>query len=262
MKKRILLTGLGVLFLVISLMNSSYAIDPQTIIGEWHFDDGSGKTVKDSSGNGNDGSLVGDTEWVDGKSGKALLFDGQNDCVTMAIDRDIPDEYTLSAWIYQESEAQSPGDDGDYGQTILSSSNVSGNYSFWLLSYRGEQIRFYAFETAPAVANSLLTNDKVISLQQWHHIAATAVKGGDSVIYVDGEEKARMDNKGLETTSTGYFVGDLRVDRQIAFNGVIDEVTVFDVALSPADVTVLTRGGEAVSSRGKLAVTWGLVKNQ
>lgn len=262
MRAKGFLTGFCVLLLPILLSKSGYAIDPNTIIGQWHFDDGSGKVAKDSSGNGNDGSLVGDTKWVDGKSGKALLFDGQNDCVTMPVDRDIPDEFTLSAWIYQESEAKSPGDDGDYGQTILSSSNVANNYSFWLLTYRGEQIRFYAFETAPAVGNSLLTNDKVISLGQWHHIAATAVKGQDSVIYVDGEEKARMNNKGLETTSTGYFVGDLRVDRQIAFNGIIDEVTVFDVALSPADIAILAKGGKAVSPPGKLALTWGFIKNQ
>jgi len=70
-----------------------------------------------------------------------------------------------------------------------------------------------------------------------------------------------MKNKGLETTSTGYFVGDLRGDRQIAFNGTIDEVAVYDVALPAAEIAILAGGG-AVSYQDKLSVTWGLIKNQ
>ena len=50
------------------------------LVAEWHFDEGSGSTVKDNTGNGNDGIIHGAT-WVDGIKGKALKFDGKDDYV-------------------------------------------------------------------------------------------------------------------------------------------------------------------------------------
>ena len=255
-RMRKLLIGLAVLFLAGLILDSGYAVDP---VGQWFLDEGEGKVIKDSSEKKNDGEIMHETEWIDGKFGKALKFDGQDDCAQIPIDF-LPEEYTLSAWIYQISAEKSPGDDSDYGQTILSSSSISGtNYGFWLLSYKGEQIRFYSFATVPAVANSLLTEDKVISLEQWHHIVVTAVKGGESAIYVDGIEKARWNNQGGEVTTTAYYIGDLRLDRLITFNGIIDEVAIYDSVLSPADIVRL--GSSAVSYSGKLATTWGVIKN-
>jgi len=55
---------------------SNAEIDPDTVVGIWLFDDGSGNTAEDSSENGNDGEFVGDPQWVDGKFGDALSFDG------------------------------------------------------------------------------------------------------------------------------------------------------------------------------------------
>ena len=48
------------------------------LVAEWHFDEGSGSVLVDSSGNGNDGVIYGAT-WVDGKYGTALSFDGVDD---------------------------------------------------------------------------------------------------------------------------------------------------------------------------------------
>ncbi|MFQ6061937.1 MAG: hypothetical protein ACE5J9_02015 [Methanosarcinales archaeon] len=50
------------------------------MVAEWHFDEGSGNIVKDTSGNGNDGTIHG-AIWTTGISGKALRFDGNNDYV-------------------------------------------------------------------------------------------------------------------------------------------------------------------------------------
>jgi hypothetical protein len=73
MKARCLLIGLVVLFVGGMLANSTHAaIDPKTIVGLWLFDEGSGNTAKDSSGNKNDGAFMGKPAWVDGKFGKAL----------------------------------------------------------------------------------------------------------------------------------------------------------------------------------------------
>lgn len=131
------------------------------------------------------------------------------------------------------------------------------------MAYNGDAIRFYSFETGAPVENSLLTEPGVISLNTWHHIAATAVKGGDSIIYVDGVEKARWENKGLDVNSVSYYIGDLRTDRQITFNGMIDEVMIFDAVLSPAEIARIASGEtSAVSYFDKLSTTWSRIKNQ
>ena len=60
----------------------------QELVAEWHFDEGSGSVVKDSSGNGNDGTIHG-AKWVDGKYGKALSFDGNGDYVEITPRSDV-----------------------------------------------------------------------------------------------------------------------------------------------------------------------------
>jgi len=50
-------------------------------VAHWTFDDGAGAVALDSSGNGNDGVLIGDPQWVPGKIGGALELDGDGDFV-------------------------------------------------------------------------------------------------------------------------------------------------------------------------------------
>lgn len=67
--------------LVLASIAGAQAQTDDRLVGEWHFDEGSGNIAKDSSGNGYDGIIHGAT-WVDGKFGKALSFDGVDDYIT------------------------------------------------------------------------------------------------------------------------------------------------------------------------------------
>jgi len=51
-------------------------IDPEDVIGLWLFDEQSGQTIKDSSGNGNDGEALGKFKRAPGKFGGGLEFPG------------------------------------------------------------------------------------------------------------------------------------------------------------------------------------------
>jgi len=102
MKAKYFLIGLVVLFASGILINQSYAkIDPASIVGLWLFDEGSGNKAKDSSGNGNDGTING-AKWVDGriKRNKALEFDGSSNYVLADIKGTVPQSLSLEAWIY------------------------------------------------------------------------------------------------------------------------------------------------------------------
>ncbi|MCI0749135.1 MAG: Ig-like domain-containing protein, partial [Nevskiales bacterium] len=68
------------------------------LVGHWKFDEGSGTTASDSSGNGNTGTLNGPV-WVPGAIGRALSFDGINDYVSIPGFNATLLPATLTAWI-------------------------------------------------------------------------------------------------------------------------------------------------------------------
>jgi hypothetical protein len=118
-----------VLVLSVALTSVSRAADPD-LVGWWRFDDGSGTTAADFSGNGNDGTLQGDTAWVTGHLGKALEFDGVDDFVDVPHSESlmVGDEVTVMAWI---NTPRHLGPGGELWQGILSKSNDPRSYSFY-----------------------------------------------------------------------------------------------------------------------------------
>ena len=88
--------------LLISVAVGHAEIDLDTLAGAWLFDEGKGKTVKDHSGNGNDGTIVGDPQWVDSDLGPALKFDGKDDYLEIPHSDTVnvgEDDFTLVAWL-------------------------------------------------------------------------------------------------------------------------------------------------------------------
>jgi hypothetical protein len=81
-------------------------IEPDTanLAGHWNFDEGSGATAVDVSGNGNPGTLV-NTTWQAGKMGSALKFDGASAYVDIpgAAWSTISQQATISAWLHIDS---------------------------------------------------------------------------------------------------------------------------------------------------------------
>ena len=81
------------------------------LVGEWKFEEESGNTVKDSSGRGNHGTLKGNPARVEGKVGKAISFDGEDDLVEVPHSESLiaGGEITIEAWVnpdYQKKAEQ------------------------------------------------------------------------------------------------------------------------------------------------------------
>src|SRR3990167_283101 len=85
------------------------------LVGYWNFDEGSGATVADSSGNGNTGTLTNGPTWTTGKIGQALSFDGSNDYVDAGTGSslNLASSLTVSAWIKPDTFGG-----GSYGRII------------------------------------------------------------------------------------------------------------------------------------------------
>jgi len=74
------------------------------LVGSWNFNEGGGNKANDGSGNNNDGTLLpagSEPIWANGKFGKGLQFDGDNDYVDAGngASLDIQNAITISAWV-------------------------------------------------------------------------------------------------------------------------------------------------------------------
>ena len=68
------------------ILSATSGVAQDGLVAYWDFDENSGGTANDRTGNGHDGELVGDPEWVAGKFGSALRFDDAGEYVLVPHD--------------------------------------------------------------------------------------------------------------------------------------------------------------------------------
>ncbi len=257
---RLMCAVLMVICLVLT-MQSSAEIDKGTIVGSWLFEEGKGDIAKDSSGNGYDGELAEGPEWVEGKFGKALEFDGQEsrvDCGDVdALDFGTGD-FTICLWI--KAAASGAGEVGNGWSRIVDKHYITG---FSLMrSGGGSRVQFEVNGNAVTT-----TSTKPAFDDTWHHIAAIRYDDTNSRIYIDGS----LD---VEGNLVGGNLGNDMPFRMgyddPGFGGrmkcVLDEVAIFNVALAEDDINMVMTEGLAgmlsVYPASKLASSWGAIKAQ
>jgi len=243
-------------FIVVSLMfvGISYAaIDPSTCVGMWLFDENSGDVATDSSGNGNDGTLEG-PKWVDGKFGKALEFNGVSDYVDTG-DAPITDPggtkiLSISAWVKRAT---------DTSKVMVAIRRSPGGYvlGVGVLGAGANQIKM----TKYAIVDIYLGDFPQDT--DWHHLVGVWHEKGQTV-YIDGDVNGESaDTANFSAAAAGkLLIGGDTGDQGFA-DGIIDDVGIFNVALSEDDIKdIMTKGlgPTVVSPSGKLATTWGMLK--
>ncbi len=215
------------------------------------FNEGKGKAIEDLSPHGNDGELVGDADWVDGKFEKALGFEQAGEVKMPYIELN-EKSFTVTMWV-------KPALSGSDQQCVFTQTQVNAqNTSLHYRIYNSGTVRmgFYANDLdAPAA----------VKADKWAHITFWLdIKGKSRQIYIDGKSVAEDPGKaGIAYLGTA---GDTMIGSWGAtgqkFNGIIDEVTVWDRALSEDDIA---RSMEDLTSLDvdpvdKLATTWASVK--
>ena len=204
----------------------------QGLVGHWKFDEGSGPTAADASGNGNDGTVEGATFTVD-EGRPALQFDGVDDYVT-AGNAGIPtgnSARTITAWVKRNVNVT---------HCFVGWGRNSENNSSEILWDRGFFFRGYA--------NDLRSPGDMQQLDRWYHVAATH----DSTtlkLYVDGVEVARA-AKELNTIAADVQIGK-SVNGIFHFTGLISDVRIYDRALSEAEIQLLYKLGENADGSGE-----------
>lgn len=202
-------------------------LDPHPgLVGWWRFDEGSGTIAGDSSGNGNNGAISGET-WVTGRYGQALSFDGVSHYVGVpdSLSLEVTGAITLESWIKTTNVNK---------QAVVTK---SGSYLLYAGTGGDGRVYGYLYGTTSA----WLGGTANVADNLWHLIALTYdpnAGANNFKLYVDGALDAQYTVTGsISSTSNRVGIGD-RPDAGYRdfFDGTIDEAHVYNRALSAGEI--------------------------
>ena len=253
---KLLITSITLLLCFCVVFSWSLEEDDEAIVGVWLFEG----DVKDASGNGNDGKIVGNFKFENGKFGKAVVAGGGGsiDVQDSKSLQSVSEELTVAAWFRVDA-------DSDTG--------VRKNGAYLLEDQSGGEPIPDGFSFRVWTANGITPGfygKTELEQGKWHHVAGT-YDGLNVEMYVDGEPESK---KGaLDSAKADWkpeWGGKVAAGQVLqlkfgpeSFTGGIDEIVILSRALEGDEIAQLLNGWEdafAVEPEGKLATTWGRVK--
>jgi len=189
----------------------------------------------DETGNGHNGVVnnVTLTTGRKGDSNSAYNFNGSASYITFPANSFTFDEFTYSAWVRTSENPNNTthgilniGNSG--GDHYLFLGNTSSGSGFGLTSYSNGQ-----------VARNVLSGS-LPSLNTWYHVVA--VRSDTEIqVYVNGVLEAATSVVGMKTNYTFPMIGKIgaRVTNETMWRGEIDDVTIYNCALSPVEIADL-----------------------
>ena len=222
--------------------------DPPTSLGlvaYWAFDETSGQTIVDSSGNNNDGSLINGTRDSSGVQGGALTFEGGNEGIEIpasAFDT-IDDEITVSMWVNGASNQP-------VADTVFRALDSSGNRVLNIhVPWSDSKVYWDAGNSGSSYDRLSESADASLYEGGYNHWAFTKNAGtGVISMYVNGTLFASDDDHTFDMSGISSVV--LGGDESAGYNGSIDEVRVYDEVLSPTEIMNLFQEISVVTPTG------------
>jgi len=225
-------------------------INETGLVGYWSFNELTGQTAYDYSSYGNNGSIHGASK-VYGNLGPALSFDGEDDYVEVMHSASLNiSSITVMAWV---KLVEFPGYFGGVSMIVAKGTNDQQNGHFGLHQYYEGHT-----PTNPAIFHFYLReNDQwyavdgntSIVLGEWYHVAGT-YNGSTLKVYVNGvlEDEETI---GISRTynTENLQIGALRMPVfEYWLNGTIDEVKLYNRALSHEEVLAHIIGSERIET--------------
>ena len=198
---------------------------PATLVAAYAFNEGTGTTVTDYSGNGNNGTIANATWTTSGKYGDALVFNGTNARVTIpdATSLHLTTGMTLEAWVHP-STVTSAWTDVVY----------KGNDNYYLESATPKS-KFPAAGATVGTSDVAAYGKKALTASTWAFLTET-YDGATLSLYVNGTLVSSLAEAGNIATSTNPLqIGGDSIYGQY-FKGTIDEVRVYNGALTAAQI--------------------------
>ena len=204
----------------------------------WYPGEGNGRDI----GGGNNGALQNGTTFAAGMVGQAFSFDGFDDQIVVPnnANQNGGTQITIDAWVNMSSSG--------HGRPIAQKRSVSniGGYTFETTnSPFGPDNGLQWAIMIGGVYQVLQTPANVLPLSSFHHVAAT-YDGTTMRIYVDGVEKANMPASGtIDPRTDPLVIGRNVTNPSIDWQGLIDELEIYNRALSSSEIAAIFNAGTA-----------------
>lgn len=216
------------------------------------YDEGEGTLAADASGNGHDGEIS-NPDWVKGKFGRALKFGGDGSDVFVTVESSAAlnvNECTFMAWINADHWN---GTRQIVGKSVHG--GCAGRTQYGLFSEGG--VFKLRFETESGRAD--ITTD-LPATGEWINVAFTN-DGEKAMIYINAESVVEGDVPGvLKANDDPWRIGQDCERLNYVFAGMIDEVRLWNRALSGDEITSAQGLLTPVDPLAKLTTTWGNIK--
>jgi len=192
--------------------------------------------ANDESGNNNNGKIVGALFVADkfGKPGKALNLNGIDNCVEIPSSPtiNITGSLSISCWIYPRRAGR--------WESWIAKANNNGSRSQWRFGFGDPAPANFGLTLFNSDWSDLWTNKKAIPLNTWSHVLLIADQQQKVVsYYLNGELIDKLTiNREFSGSDDPLFIG-LQKDDNVFFDGLIDEVRIYNRTLNADEVKVL-----------------------
>ncbi len=227
-----------VFVLGLALPGASNAADPD-LVGWWRLDETSGTVAYDSSGNGNDGTVRGNPQWTTGKIAGALAFDNS---VPSAVEINTAgmsaSAGTVALWVYLSPDQSATGPRYLFGHIVTQTWDNRLE-----LYMEGSNTNLDIGLGSHGSSTDVVT----LAIETWYHISLTWDQGS-YVVYLDGQVRDKGSYTGFDTLNPKAEIGNNGSDRSQGFNGLLDDVRIYNRALTHEEIIAVWRGDFALSS--------------
>lgn len=213
------------------------------LVGYWKLDEGSGTSAADSSTNAiTAGTLTNGPTWVTGQIGSAVDFDGTNDYITVAdnslLDFGDTDDFTISGWFNRDTFTS-------VEEMVVKYDGVNPGYHVYITDTAGgSSLQAQLFDGTDTYS---LSGTTAFTAAGWHHFALVwdQDSAANTELYVDGRPETATDggtigNIGTLANANALTFGD-RPGYGQPHDGKLDEIRIYDRALSAAEIANLAR---------------------
>ena len=238
-------TELLLLLLAVSLIAGTVGAQDITtgLVGYWKLDDGGGVTAVDSSANGYNGTLnnMDDSDWVIGKFGSGLEFDGTDDHILVQDDGTqlefSTESFSIAFWMKTDVDDEPFGliSNGSWGGTYDAGAGKRYMFRYWPGSFR-----FEIDDDVTSLRLRIYNVDDFIN-GEWVHVVAIRDRAQQEIrVYLNGELQGTLAGDCDDISSPGenlYF--GMEVLGTVPFPGMLDDIRFYNRVLSEDDMQVL-----------------------
>ncbi len=244
-------TRLALLFALLAMMAATGQAE---LIGHWTFDEGSGTTAYDSSGNGYDGTLNGGATYTAGQVGSgAIQFNGTDSFVAVPYQESlalVDSDFTISVWSKWEGPNSHP-----YQMTV--SLETGYTWDGWYVAYDTGAVKYGHNSGTQADSSPWIvpTDDydpqAEGNLNEWKCLTVVYDKANaNRDLYVDGVLAASSATSNPLTWHDAWYlnfgvydVGFNQNDYRGFYSGALDDIQIYNQALSASQVETVAAGG-------------------